>query len=158
MKKSGLRHLTPKEFDAALLEKLTREGRVYIDFPKEVERNAYVREVLDYVQPIREFATEMWQEDIDRLWLDIVSNDVFSNFLSMSYGLQAGHINRYAVTNLVCRMKNSGIYRKETKLEELHLRMEKTNRKNRYYMSSGNYNLSREARMVLKQLFSKSIK
>ena len=155
MKKSGLKRLTPKEFDAALLEKLTKEGKVYIDYPKEVNRTAYIREVLDYVQPIRDYATDLWREDIDWLWQEIASNETFADFLAMKYGLQKGHINRYAVTNLVCRLRNGGIYREEVRMEELHLKMEKTNQKNCYYMSHGNYNLSREAKAFLRELLRK---
>ena len=42
----------PTEFDAALLKKLTSEGRVYINYPREskINREAYKCEALAYVR------------------------------------------------------------------------------------------------------------
>ena len=77
------------------------------------------------------------------------------DFLKMQKGVQAGHMNRYAVTNLVCRMQNNGIYRNDIPMVMLHLTMEGTTKKNKYYTSSGNYDLSKTAKNLLKRLFSK---
>lgn len=155
MKGSGLRRLTLKEFDAALLKKLTSEGRVYVRLPKVVDVDAYMREILDYVSTIRCFATDVWQDDIDELWQEIVDSDCLADFLKMQKGVQAGHMNRYAVTNLVCRMQNNGIYRNDIPMVMLHLTMEGTTKKNKYYTSSGNYDLSKTAKNLLKRLFRK---
>ena len=99
-----LKRLNPKEFDAALLEKLTREGRVYVNLPRVIDKDAHIRETLDYVQAIRDYVSDPWRDKIDDLWHEILDNEHLSDFLTMKRGMQAGHMNRYAVTNLVCRM------------------------------------------------------
>ena len=155
MKNSSLRRLRPKEFDVALLEKLTNEGRVFVQLPRVINKDAYKREVLDYVRVIDEFATDLWREEIDDLWEMIVEAACLENFLSMKKGIQAGHLNRYAVTNLVSRMQSKGIYRKDVPMLTLHLRLEGTMVRNRYYKSSGNYTLTKDANTLLRQLFSR---
>ena len=152
---SNLKRLNPKEFDAALLKKLTEEGRVYINLPKEINGNAYAQEILDYVQAIRDCVSEPWRDEIDALWQEILDNECLVDFLTMKRGVCEGHINRYAVTNLVCRMQSGGVYRQDIPMLTLHLKMEKAEKKNKYYTSFGNYILSSEARQVLRKLFSK---
>lgn len=152
---SNLKRLSLNEFDASLLKKLTEEGRVFVDFPRTINKNAYVREVLDYVHSIKDYATDLWQEEIDDLWQEILEDENLSEFLTMKKGTQAGHMNRYAVTNLVCRMQNNGIYRRDVPMLTLHLRLEGITRKNKYYTGSGNYGIPKEARMLLRQLFGR---
>ncbi len=155
MKESSLRRLTLEEFDAALLKKLTREGRVFVCLPKEESEDVYSHEILDYVSTIRCFATDIWQDEIDELWQEIVVSDCLQEFLKMKKGVQAGHMNRYTVTNIVCRMQNNGIYRNDVPMVTLHLTMEGTAKKNKYYTSCGNYYLSKPAMKCLRQLFQK---
>lgn len=155
MKKSSLRRLSPKEFDANLLRQLTLEGRVYIDMPQVMDKNAYKREILDYVHSIDNYATEMWKGQMDAVWNTIVDAECFSDSLVMKKGKQTGHMNRYTVTNLVCRMQSLGVYRKDVSMLTLHLKLEGVTEKNKYYKSSGVYELPREARMFIRELFSK---
>jgi len=155
MYKHDLRRLSPKEFDAALLEKLTREGRVYIYSPKEIDKDACKREILAYTQAIECFASETWSDGVKELWQKIVREDSLLNCLIMKNGLQAGHMNRYVVTNLVCRLQNAGVYRQDVSMLELHRHLEGISTRNRYYKSSGNYDLPREARAILKELISR---
>ena len=155
MKKSSLRRLSPKEFDSDLLRQLTLEGRVYINVPQEVDKNAYKREILEYVHAIDDFATDTWRGKMDDVWNAIVDAECFSDSLVMKKGKQTGHMNRYTVTNIVCRMQSLGIYRKDVSMLTLHLKLEGVSKKNTYYKSSGIYELSREARMFIRELFSK---
>ena len=155
MTKTSLRRLSPKEFDAALLEKLTREGRVYVNLPRKINRDAHAQEILNYVQAIRDCASEPWRDKIDALWQEILDYDCLVDFLTMKRGACAGHINRYAVTLLVNRMLNCGIYRKDLSMLTLHLKLEKVERKNKYYTSCGNFTLSTDVRQVLRKLFSR---
>lgn len=152
MKGQRLQRLSPKEFDPALLEKLTREGKVYIDLSGVINKDAYMREVLDYVRAIDGYASEKWLKAIDDLWKGIVGAKCFEGCLSMKRGLQAGHMNHYAVTNLVCRLQNLGVYRRDVPMQTLHLTLEQTDKRNKYYCSSGNYCLTPEARTLLKEL------
>ena len=155
MTKTSLKRLLPKEFNAALLEKLTREGKVFIDQPKVVNKDAYKREVLDYVQVIDEYASEKWQEGIRGLWRSIVEAECFEDCLAMKNWPGTGHMNRYVVTNLVCMLRNKGVYQKAVTMESLHLQLEQTTKRNKYYSSNGNYCLSPEAKALLKQLLQR---
>lgn len=145
--------MSPKEFDANLLRQLTLEGRVYIDMPQVEDRNAYKREILEYVHAIDDFATEMWKGQMDAVWNAIVDAECFSDFLVMKRGDQSGHMNRYTVTNLVCRMRNLGVYTKGVPMKTLHLRLEHTTKKNKYYKNNRNYRMPSEAREFLKIVF-----
>ena len=86
MKKSSLRRLSPKEFDENLLRKWTLEGRVYINVPQEVDKNAYKREILEYVHAIDDFATDTWRGKMDDVWNAIVDAECFSDSLVMKKG------------------------------------------------------------------------
>lgn len=155
--KTSLRRLSPKEFDAALLKKLTSEGRVYIDIPSKIKKDTYTREILDYVQSIKDYAADEWHAKIDDLWQKLVNCDALADYLTMKRGLQTGHMNRYAITLLVCRMQSMGLYRKDVSMQTLHLKMEGAARKNKYYTSCGNYVLPKEVKALLRDFF-KSIK
>ena len=155
MKESSLRRLLPEEFDADRLRQLTLEGRVYIDISQEADKNAYKREILDYVHAIDDYATETWKGQMDTVWNTIVNATCFGDALVMKKGKQSGHMNRYTVTNIVCRMQSLGVYRKDVSMLTLHLRLEGVTEKNKYYKSSGVYELPREARMFIRELFSR---
>jgi hypothetical protein len=141
-----------EDFDLKQFEKLCHEGKLYVSLESDTDTNAYGREVLDYVRRINAFATEDWEGNIDNLWNAIVEAPCFKDILMMKNGVQRGHINKYSVTNLVCRMQNAGVYRQDVSMLSLHLKLEGVEKKNKYYKSSGNYDLSREAKAFLKQL------
>ena len=155
MKESSLRRLLPEEFDADRLRQLTLEGRVYIDISQEADKNVYKREILEYVHAIDDYATETWKGQMDTVWNTIVNATCFGDTLVMKKGKQSGHMNRYTVTNIVCRMRNLGVYRKDVSMLALHLKLEGITKKNTYYKSSGLYELPREARMFIRKLFSR---
>ena len=141
-----------EDFDLKQLEKLCHEGKLYVSLEPDIDNNAYGSEVLGYVRRINAFATEDWEGNIDNLWNAIVEAPCFKDILMMKNGVQRGHINKYSVTNLVCRMQNAGVYRQDVSMLSLHLKLEGVEKKNKYYKSSGNYDLSREAKAFLKQL------
>ena len=155
MKQKSFRRLLPEEFDADRLRQLTLEGRVYIDISQEADKNAYKREILDYVHAIDDYATETWKGQMDTVWNTIVNATCFGDTLVMKKGKQSGHMNRYTVTNIVCRMQSLGVYRKDVSMLALHLKLEGITKKNTYYKSSGLYELPREARMFIRKLFSR---
>lgn len=154
VKKTSLRRLLPEEFDADLLRQLTLEGRVYIDVPQKIDKDAWKHEVLEYVSVIDDYATEMWKGQLDDVWNAIVDAECLSDYLVMKKGELSGHMNRYTVTNLVCRMRYLGVYSKDVSMQKLHLRMEHTTKKNKYYKNFRNYKLSREASIFLRSFFS----
>ena len=145
----------PEEFDAVLLKKLVEEGKVYVDMPKAVDEGAYLKDVLRYVSAIRDFASDEWKDKIDDLWQLIVDDEDFSYFLKMQKGRDAGGMNRYVVTNIVCRLHNKGIYRNDVSMLTLHLKLEGVSKKNKYYTSCGNYVFTQPMRRGLSQLLSR---
>ena len=151
--KKKLRKLSLKDFDIDWLRQLTLEGRVYIDMPQVVDKNAYKREILEYVHAIDDNVTEAWKGQMDEVWNAIVDAECFSEFLVLKRGDQSGHMNRYTVTNLVRRMQNLGVYRKDVSMLTLHLRLEHTTKKNKYYKNNRNYRMPSEAREFLKIVF-----
>ena len=60
------------------MKKMTAEGRVYIDFPQVINKDTYTREILDYVQAIRDCVSDPWRDEIDDLWQEIL--DEIRNF------------------------------------------------------------------------------
>ena len=80
------------------------------------------------------------------------------DLLVMKKGRGTGHMNRYIVTNIVGRMLDAGVYRKEVAMLTLHLRLEGTEKKNGYYKGSQNYEIPRHVRNLLKTLFGESLK
>ena len=155
MKESSLRRLPVADFDADLLRQWAQEGRVYVRMPQRVEKDAYKKEVLEYVRAIDGFAADEWKDGIDELWNEIVEADCMSELLVMKKGRESGHMNRYMVTNIVRRMLSAGVYRKEVAMMALHLQLEHAGAVNRYYKNCQNYKLPREVRMLLKSLFTK---
>ncbi len=150
----GLRRLNPKEFDAELLEKMTREGRVFVKCPRVVDKEAYKGEVLEYVRPIDEYAAEEWKGNVGGLWREIVEAECMAPLLSMKRGVRAGHVNRYGVTNIVSLMLACGVYECPNLLE-LHKKMEGVGEKNSVYKCAGQYELSREQRGKVRELCSR---
>lgn len=155
MKKTSFRRLLPKDFDAELLKQLTDEGRVYINVARDTDKDAYKKEILEYVASIAGFATDAWHEEVNNLWKTIVETECFRDCLTMKKGANAGHMNRYVVTNIICRLQNMGVYNKDVSMLTLHLSLEKTDKRNKYYQSNGNYSLNREARLLLKKLLQR---
>ncbi|MBO4451966.1 MAG: hypothetical protein J5770_06050 [Bacteroidaceae bacterium] len=147
-----MRRLSLEEFDVNLLRILTLEGRVYVDLPYEVDEDVFKCEILEYVSSINVYVTDAWHEDIDELWETIVNNEHLQNFLVMKRGSHAGHMNRYAVTSLVCRMQNLNVYSKDVPMLTLHLQLEGVKKKNKYYMSCGNYQLDRSDVRIINEL------
>lgn len=155
LKNAYLKRVQPTEFDAALLERLCREGKVFVYLEPDKNIDMYRREVLNYVQKINDYVSDDWNEEIVNLWNAIVEESCFQDCLMMKNGLQAGHMNKYSVTNLVCRLQNAGVYRQDVSMLSLHLKLESIEKKNKYYKSSGNYDLNRDARAFLKSLLQR---
>ena len=155
---SRLKRLTVREFDATMLEELTRQGRVFISLPRRQSADAYKQEVLSYVERISRYAAADWMPRVSLLWQQIVDCPQLAEVLTMKKGLQAGHMNRYVVTNIVALLQSEGVYSNDVKVIKLHLELEGVTVKNKYYTNSGNYALCRESRKLLSQLLGKSIK
>ena len=62
LKNAYLKRVQPTEFDAALLERLCREGKVFVYLEPEKNIDMYRREVLNYVQKINDYVFDDWNE------------------------------------------------------------------------------------------------
>ena len=153
--KTTLKRLRPRDLDWENIKQLAKEGRLFAELPKVIDKDACRREILAYTQAIDCYAAEIWSDAINELWEAIVCEDCLLDSLTMKNGLHTGHMNRYVVTNLVCRLQNAGVYRQDVSMLELHRRLEGISTRNRYYKSSGNYDLSKKARALLKKLISR---
>ena len=155
-KVTKIKKLPVKGITAEEVLALWQEGRLYLEETKTIGEgnieDAYKREILDYVSSISCFATEIWKKNIDTLWQEIVEDARLKDCLVMKKGSSAGHMNRYTITNIVCRMQNRDVYRSDIPLLTLHLKLEGTKRKNKYYLSSGNYCLNKTAKTALNSL------
>jgi hypothetical protein len=149
---SNLRRLTPEEFNAEWLKQLTREGKVFVSVQQETDTETYKQEVLEYVRSIKAYANEAWRERIDVLWQTIVNETQLRSYLTIRKGAHTGHMNRYAVTNIVFRMQGRGVYRNDVSMLTLHLAMEGVKKKNRYYLSCGNYEPKKDVRTALNEI------
>ncbi len=150
-----LKRVQPKNFDAALLEILCREGKLFVYLEPETNTDMFRREVLDYVHSIKDYATDLWQEEIDGLWQRILDNECLSDFLTIKKGVNTGHMNKYAVTTLVYMMQNNSVYKRDVPMLSLHLRLEGVTKKNKYYTSCCKYILTREEKAVFRGLLEK---
>lgn len=154
-KMKNFKKVRPEDFNVKQLEKWCSEGKLFVYLEPENNTHMYRREVLDYVERIKDFTTERWKEYVDNLWSAIVEEPCFQDCLMMKNGLQAGHMNKYLVTNLVCRLQNAGVYRQDVSMVSLHLRLERIEIKNKYYKSSGNYDINREAIVFLRKIMQR---
>ena len=155
LKLSNFKRVQPKKYDAALMERMCNEGRLYIYIEPEENVYMYRREVLDYVQRINNYVTEAWRERIAPLWQAIVNEPLLEQCLVMKNGMKRGHMNKYVVTNIVCRLQNAGVYSKDASMLELHLKLEGVKKKNNYYKSCSNYELKREDRVLLHDILQR---
>ncbi len=136
---------------------LWQEGKLYqeVAMPAATKKMMLLRcqqEALVYVSAINDYVAPEWQASINKVWQAIVSEKLFNSALVIQRGKAKGSLNRYVVTNLVCWLHNKGVFRRDVTMQTLHLCMEKITKRNKYYMSCGNYAMSDAARKFLKQL------
>ena len=108
MKKSSLRRLSPKEFDANLLRQLTLEGRVYIDVPQVVDKNAYKREILEYVQAIDTHYKVYKTEDNDATRTRIALLDYNQRIREIASMMSGATLTQAALDNAKTLIDNNG--------------------------------------------------
>ena len=115
-RKQQLRKVRPEDFDADALLRAAREGRLFI--APAAERQP-LTEVLDYVERIREYATN---PHVREIWEAILSHERLAPLFYLTrYSSQRGQINWYRVTAVVCLLQENGVYRKDIAAVQLHL-------------------------------------
>ena len=145
-RKQQLRKVRPEDFDADALLRAAREGRLFI--APAAEKHP-LTEVLDYVERIREYATN---PHVREIWEAILSHEQLAPLFYLTrYSHQRGQINWYRVTAVVCLLREKGVYRQDMTAVQLHKRLEGTNRVTNRYNGISRYLLEkRELNFVRK--------
>ena len=145
-RKQQLRKVRPEDFDADALLRAAREGRLFI--APAAERQP-LTEVLDYVERIREYATN---PHVREIWEAILSHEQLAPLFYLDrYASKRGQINWYRVTAVVIVLREKGVYRQDMTAVQLHKRLEGTNRVTNRYNGISRYLLEqRELNFVRK--------
>ncbi|MCI6118523.1 MAG: hypothetical protein MR717_04435 [Prevotella sp.] len=146
-RKQQLRKVCPEDFDADALLRAAREGRLFI--APAAERQP-LTEVLDYVERIREYATN---PHVREIWEAILSHERLAPLFYLTrYSSQRGQINWYRVTAVVCLLQENGVYRKDIAAVQLHLCLERVSKRNKRYTGKDRYLLERPELLIVRQI------
>ena len=146
-RKQQLRKVRPEDFDADALLRAAREGRLFI--APAAERHP-ITEVLDYVERIREYATN---PHVREIWEAILSHEQLAPLFYLDrYASKRGQINWYYVTAIVIILHSNGVYRKDVSDTQLHLCLEQTSKRNGRYTGSNKYSPAKEEILIVRQI------
>ena len=146
-RKQQLRKVRPEDFDADALLRAAREGRLFI--APTAEKHP-LTEVLDYVERIREYATN---PHVREIWEAILSHEKLAPLFYLTrYSSQRGQINWYRVTAVVCLLQENGVYRKDIAAVQLHLCLERASKRNKRYTGKDRYLLERPELLIVRQI------
>lgn len=77
------------------------------------EKAALKTMILDYIAPLKAFVIEAWSNKIDALWDKIIGLKEVDAVI-YKHGKQDSPYNRNLVANIICMMRDSGIYKDDT--------------------------------------------
>lgn len=158
-KKIELKQVSLEDFDVQMLRQLAQEGRLYYD-PKEEEkseetiREEGIRSILQYVSHIDVCASEKYLSNIRQLWERILrSPELGDLFFLNRYQSKRGLPNWYRVNVVMAFLLETNVYRNDLYTAvQLHMMMEQTNKRSKYYTGMGRYQLERKERSILKKM------
>lgn len=140
-----------EDFNAAVLRRAAREGRLYIEPAVECEINVE-EHVLKYVTAIEANVTSPYRDIIREVWRLIVNHPQIAPMVR-----SIKPFNKYTVTAIAIYLNNQGCYAFGT-ATALHLQLEHTKKRNRYYTSGAYYEPDRKAlRQILQEVKTKVI-
>ena len=146
-RKQQLRKVRPEDFDADALLRAAREGRLFI--APAVEKHP-LTEVLDYVERIREYATN---PHVREIWEAILSHEQLAPLFYLDrYASKRGQINWYRVTAVVCLLQEKGVYRQDIAAVQLHLCLERASKRNGRYTGSNKYSPAKAEILIVRQI------
>ena len=155
----NFKQVRPEDLDVQELLALAREGEMYrkVKVEEISKRELLARcrqEALEYVKPINEYATEEWLPYINKVWKAVVNERCISSNLVLS---RKRELNRYFLTNLVFNLQMLGLYKPAEKVSplRLHQALENTEGKNSAYKNAGKYGVTKEQRVILRQILEK---
>ena len=157
--KSTTEFIPVSSFDIHALKQAFQDGRLYIR-PKAVEkseetiREEGIHSILQYVSHIDECTSEKYQSTIHQLWEQILhSPELEDLFFLNRYKNTRGQPNWYRVNVVMAFLLEQNVYCKNTYTAmELHMKMEQTDKRTKFYTGMGRYLLENKERSILKKM------
>ena len=159
MEAKRFKQIRPNEFDMQELLLLAKEGRLYIKQITEEKsetniRDEGIRSILQYVSRIDECASEKYRPNIRKLWERILhSSELGDLFFLNRYKSNRGQPNWYRVNVVMAFLLEQNVYCKDIyTVMELHMKMEQTDKRTKFYTGMGRYLLENKERSILKKM------
>lgn len=157
--KSTTEFIPVSSFDIHSLKQAFQDGRLYIR-PKAVEkseetiREEGIHSILQYVSHIDECTSEKYQSTIHQLWEQILhSPELEDLFFLNRYKNTRGQPNWYRVNVVMVFLLEQNVYCRDTYTAmELHMKMEQTDKRTKFYTGMGRYLLENKERSILKKM------
>ena len=157
--KSTTEFIPVSSFDVHTLKEAFLEGRLYIKQTTEEKTETNIREegihsILQYVSHIDECTSEKYQSTIHQLWEQILhSPELEDLFFLNRYKNTRGQPNWYRVNVVMAFLLEQNVYCKNTYTAmELHMKMEQTDKRTKFYTGMGRYLLENKERSILKKM------
>ena len=154
-----LKQVRPDEFDVQILWQLVCEGRLYIrektiEKSEETIREEGIHSILQYVSHIDECTSEKYLSNIRQLWVQILhSPELEDLFFLNRYKNTRGQPNWYRVNVVMVFLLEQNVYCRDTYTAmELHMKMEQTDKRTKFYTGMGRYLLENKERSILKKM------
>ena len=146
-------------FDIHTLKEAFLEGRLYIKQTTEEKTETNIREegihsILQYVSHIDECTSEKYLSNIRQLWEQILhSPELEDLFFLNRYKNTRGQPNWYRVNVVMVFLLEQNVYCRDTYTAmELHMKMEQTDKRTKFYTGMGRYLLENKERSILKKM------
>ena len=157
--KSTTEFIPVSSFDIHALKQAFQDGRLYIR-PKAVEkseetiREEGIHSILQYVSHIDECTSEKYLSNIRQLWEQILhSPELEDLFFLNRYKNTRGQPNWYRVNVVMVFLLEQNVYCRDTYTAmELHMKMEQTDKRTKFYTGMGRYLLENKERSILKKM------
>ena len=157
--KSTTGFIPVSSFDIHALKQTFQEGRLYIRPKAEKKSEETIREegihsILQYVSHIDECTSEKYLSNIRQLWEQILhSPELEDLFFLNRYKNTRGQPNWYRVNVVMAFLLEQNVYCKNTYTAmELHMKMEQTDKRTKFYTGMGRYLLENKERSILKKM------
>ena len=157
--KSTTEFIPVSSFDIHTLKEAFLEGRLYIKQTTEEKTETTIREegirsILQYVSHIDECVSEKYLSNIRQLWEQILhSPELEDLFFLNRYKNTRGQPNWYRVNVVMVFLLEQNVYCRDTYTAmELHMKMEQTDKRTKFYTGMGRYLLENKERSILKKM------
>ena len=157
--KSTTEFIPVSSFDIHALKQAFQEGRLYIKQTTEEKTETTIREegirsILQYVSHIDECVSEKYLSNIHQLWNRILhSSELEDLFFLNRYKNTRGQPNWYRVNVVMVFLLEQNVYCRDTYTAmELHMKMEQTDKRTKFYTGMGRYLLENKERSILKKM------